>query len=477
MLSSVFGISMAWLNTTFIYWGSSWLKYALVLPLAMPIYVLAFVFLGIFGVGGSVQNQLQAWWPMYQQIDMRSPFIVMLVLSLSLFPYVYLLVRNALLSQGVQLLEASRTLGLNPYQSFARIIVPAIRPAVVASLTLVSMETLADFGGVSVFNYDTFTTTIYKTWFGLFNLTAATQLASILMLIALLLPVSERLLRGRARFSETPDGPTRKPYLLHGFQSFAAFTACFALFAVAFLFPMIQLLVWAWQAYIEFGWDYRDALIRTMMLACMVTAVGVPLCFVVVFWSRFQKSRASRILPRLLSLGYALPGTVVAAGAVSITGLLSSQVAGIDTWWARMLLPGGLVLLILACLSHFAALAIGSLESGLSRIRKPMLEAALLLGLTRIQTVWRIYLPLLAPAVSTAGLLFLVETVREMPITLLLRPFGWDTLAVRIFEFTTEGEWSRAAIPALLLVAVGLIPVLLAMRRQYPVTDRKTDSN
>jgi iron(III) transport system permease protein len=295
------------------------------------------------------------------------------------------------------------------------------------------------------------------------------------MLFALLLPLSERLLRGRARYSDTPDGPGAVPHPLRGLAAFGAFAACAGLFVISFLLPAIQLLVWALEVYKESGWEYGNLLGRTVALASMVMAIGVPLCLATVFWARLKRTVYTNILPRLLSIGYAVPGTVLAAGVVSISGLLVTWVAGIDSGWTKVFLPGSLALLVVACLSRFAALAIGSMHTGLSRIRRPMIEAASLLGLTRLQTVWRVYLPLLVPAVGTAALLLFIETAREMPITLMLRPFGWDTLAVRIFELSSEGEWSRAAIPSLLVMLVGLVPVMLIVRRRYPVTNRKSN--
>lgn len=471
--TAVLGVGIAWLNTAFVYPGHVWLQYALVLPLAIPVYVLAFAFLGIFGIGGSLQTQLQTWWPTYTQMDMRSPLVIVLVLGLALFPYVYLLVRNAFLSQGVELLEASRTLGLTRYQSFKRAVLPAIRPALAAALVLVAMETLAEFAAVSIFNYDTFTTAIYKTWFGLFNFSAAAQLASVLLLIALLLPASERLLRGRAHYDDTFHGASRIPRPLHGIYAVLAFTVSFSVFALAFLLPLTQLAFWAWEARAHFDGQYMELLIRTGTLAFMVTAVALPLGLIFVSLSRWRGGRAWLTVVRLLSVGYALPGVVLAAGVVSVVGVITPYAHPTVAWLWQFILPGSLALLVLACLSRFMALGLGALESGLSRIRRPLTEAAVLLGSSRIGVMWRVYLPLIAPAIATSALLIFVETMREMPITLLLRPFGWDTLAVRIFEFSTEGEWARAAPPALVLVALGLVPVFLAMRRQYPVRNRK----
>lgn len=472
LFSGVLGVGTAWLNTAFIYPGRSWLQYALVLPLALPVYVFAFAFLGLFGVGGSIQSQIQSWWPSYEQLDIRSSYTLIVVMGLALFPYVYLLVRNAFSSQGVDLFEVSRTLGLSPWQAFTRTVLPATRPVLVAALLLVGAETLAEFGAVSIFNYNALTTAIYKTWFGLLNFAAAAQIASLLLLFALLFVMSERALRGRAHYVDATRDAARLPHSLSGVPGMAAFALCFGVFALGFLLPLAQLAYWAWQSYAVAGWNQGALLLRTVTLSLGVTVVALPFGLVLVAISRWRNSVSLRVAARLLGLGYALPGAVLAVGVVSVSGLVATYFEFDGDGWFSFILPGSLAVLVIAYLSRFMVLVLGTLDSALKKVRKPLTETALVLGQGRTEVLRRIYIPLILPALAVAALLIFVETMREMPMTLLLRPMGWTTMAVQIFTYSTEGEWQGAAVPALILVLLGLVPVFLAMRRQYPVRRR-----
>lgn len=476
LVSSVLGLGLAWLNTGFNYPGRKWLDVALVLPLAIPSYILAFAFLGVFGIGGTVQNTLSLLITDYVHIDIRHRLTVVWVLGLALFPYTYLLTRASLLSQGVELLEASRALGLGLHHSFLRVVLPATRPALMAGMLFVSLDTLAEIGAVSIFNYDTFTTAIYKTWFGLFNFTAAIQLASLLLLIALILPMIEKYLRGRARFVRSDHALPRKHIDLHGYKAFIAFLIPFLVFCMGFLFPIGQLLWWSFDSWKDYGWIYGSLLTRTVHLALMVTFITLLLGTVLVASARWYPHRIIRFLRSILGVTYALPGIVLAAGAVIVSGALA-QIAGDQApFWIAWFFPGSLGVLVLTCVSRYMTLSMSSLESGMDTIRRSLSEVAFALGVNKVKLLFRIYVPLMLPTFVVASLLVFVETMREMPITLLLRPFGWDTLAVKIFSLSAEGEWQRAAPPALILVVIGLVPVLLALRQRYPVRHRSPSS-
>ncbi len=461
------GVSLAWLNVAFDYPGRRWLEWLLVLPLAIPVYVLAFAFLGIFGIGGTLQNLLAEWWGAeFVQLDIRSPLTVVLVLGLALYPYVYILVRIAFLTQGTELMEAARTLGHRPFSALRRAVLPAARPAVVAGITLALMESLADFGAVSVFNYNTFTTAIYETWFGMFDPLAAAQLASLLFLLALLAPLGEYLLRGRAQYSQAhPTAAHRQT--LHGVPAVLACLFCGSVFFLGFFLPLLQIAAWCWEALPTLSPRHATLLQNSLSLALLVTGCVLPLALLLSGLRHWHSTWQTRFYFRLAASGYALPGTVLAAG-VMVTAVVGLQLLPREGWAAglrALLLPGSIGLLVLACTVRFIAPALGALESGLERIQQSFTEAARNLGAGRLRILWRIHLPLLLPAIGSAVLLVFVEAMREMPATLLLRPFGWDTLAVRVFEMSSEGEWEQAALPALLLVLLGLLPVLLILRR------------
>lgn len=465
------GCGLAWLTARCEFPGRRWLDWALMLPLALPAYVLAFVTYGLFDTAGPVQRLL-AHVPGAAKVsfEARGTGWVIAVLTLAFYPYVYLLARAAFLAIGRGTLEAARLLGLGGWGTFFRVVLPTARPAIVAGVALALMETLADFGAVSVFNYDTFTTAIYKAWFGLFNLPAAAQLASLLLLIVALALVGERRLRGAARFHETARGAPPPRIVLAGWRAGAATTLAGAVVAVGFVLPMIQLVGWVAASH-GAGLDQRywTLLVHTLALGASAALVTVTGALVVGLAHRQLRDRPSRIAAELSALGYALPGSVLAVGVMM-------SVAGIDhalnTLWRLLgggtvgpVLGGSIAALLLAYLVRFLAVANGPVGSALDRLRPSVVEAARTLGARGLDLSRRIYLPLLRPGLLTAALLVLVEVMKEMPATLLLRPFGWDTLAVRIFEFTSEGEWQRAALPAVTLVLAGLGPVVWLARR------------
>jgi iron(III) transport system permease protein len=468
----VLGVGLAWLTAMCDFPGRRFFDWALMLPLAMPAYVLAFIALGLFDFTGPLQTLLRErfgaggyWFP-----DMRSAGGVIAVMVLVFYPYVYMLARSAFLTQGRATLEAARVLGMGPWRAFFHGVLPMARPAIAAGTALALMETLADFGAVSVFNYDTFTTAIYKAWFGLFSLQAASQLASLLLLFVALALISERRLRGRARFHVAPHAPRARADALRGVRAWLACVAAGAVFFFAFLLPVLQLLQWAWQTLPE-GIDrrYLEILGHTLTLGALAAAITVSCALALAYIRRHQSDGLTRAAVGMATLGYALPGAVLAVGIMLVFTSLDNAFASFMRWfdegWSGRILGGTVAALLFAYMVRFLAVAYGPIESGLARIHPALGEAARNLGAGSLETVRRIHLPLLRPGLMAAALLVLVDVMKEMPATLMLRPFGWDTLAVRIFELTSEGYWERAALPALTLVLVGLLPIVLLIRR------------
>lgn len=464
LLVTLLGVSLAWLTTACEFPGRRYLDWALVLPMAMPPYVLAFTFLGLFDVGGTVQSSLAAFLGHdLPQLNVRHPASVILVLSLALYPYVYLLVRSAFLMQGVELLEAARALGRRPAAAFLGAVLPAARPALAAGLALVMMETLADFGVVSAFNYNTFSIAIYRTWMGLYDLAAAAQLASLLLLASLLVPLLERMARRRARYTGIAAAPHRRP--LPSLRGWLATFYALAVLTVGFLLPLAQLVAWAWPALSDLGERYWVLIYHSVLLAAGTTLATLLLALLLALLRHRRPTPLVHVTVSLAGIGYALPGTVLAVGLVLALGWFLQVLPTGDAPWVRFLLPGSFGILIIAYMARFLAVALAPLESGLVRVRPALTEAAQNLGASRTRILQRLYLPLLTPAAGTAFVLVFVEVMREMPATLLLRPFGWNTLAVRVFEMTSEGEWQRAAVPALVLVLVSLVPVAITLGR------------
>lgn len=473
------GVGLAWLTSMCDFPGRRIFDWALMLPLAIPAYVLAFVALGLFDFTGPIQSTLREWLgadvPLFPNI--RSAGGVILVMVLVLYPYVYMLARSAFLTQGRGTLEAARILGQSSWGAFFRVALPMARPAIVAGTSLALMETLADFGTVAIFNYDTFTTAIYKSWFGFFNIQAASQLASLLLLFVALALYGERHLRGKAVYFEHSKAAHPRRIELTGWRAMVSTILAGSVFFLAFLLPVIQLALWSWEVFInDLDSRYLDLLFHTLTLGLIAATFTVAAALMLTFSRRFMRDRITGIAAAIATLGYALPGSVLAVGIMlAFTGVDNF----INSIWnlfglasPGQVIGGSLFALVMAYLVRFLAVAYGPIESGLARIKPNLAEAAQTLGANSSAIMRRIYMPLLRPGLITALLLVLVDVMKEMPATLLLRPFGWDTLAVRIYEMTSEGEWERAALPAITLVLVGLLPVIMLMRRSLHQNNR-----
>ncbi|WP_130472308.1 ABC transporter permease [Candidatus Magnetaquicoccus inordinatus] len=472
------GISLAWLTTYCRFPGYSFFSWALILPMALPGYVLAFTTLGFLDYGGLLQQWLGRlfgangyWFP-----NPRSSFMVVAIFSLTLYPYVYLLARSAFLSQGERLLEAARLLGRSPWGAFFHVALPIARPAIAAGTALAVMEALADFGTVSVFSFNTFTTAIYKAWFGLFNLPAATQLASLLLLFIFIALIVEQAMRGQARYvSAVGQQATKNRIMLNGWRGWAATIGAGSVFFLAFLLPLLQLLLWVSKRSSDLDSRYWALVVHTLLLGFLAAVLALAGALLLGVAKRRCGKGSVTVAVRVATIGYALPGSVLAVGVMLVVigverslSLLLGFFAGAPSGnW----LSGTILALLFAYVTRFLAVAYGPVASGLEAIRPSLVEAAYTLGSTHAEATRRIYLPMLRPSLLTALLLVLVEVMKEMPATLLLRPFGWDTLAVRIYEMTSEGEWERAALPAVMLVLAGLLPVILLVRRSSSLSE------
>lgn len=467
VLASALGTALAWLVAIYEFPGRRIFSWALLLPMAVPGYVMAFVFIGLFEYAGPIQTALRNTFGTAAQLPaIRSRGGVMLVMTLTLYPYVYLIARNAFLTQGRQALEVGQSLGLSKWRAFWRVALPLARPWVAGAALLVAMETLADFGTVAAFNYDTFTTAIYQAWFSLFSIQSAMQLACLLVLFALALLLAEQALRGRARYHSSASRPAPR-IATAGWAAWAACSACAGVFALAFLLPFIQLLIWASASLaVELDTSYVDAITNSLLLASgaalLITAFGVLLSYA----RRLRSDWPSRALARIATMGYALPGPVLAVGLFVPLAAFSNQ---LTTWlpasFGTITLQSTLLTLMLAYAARFLAVAHTPVQANMQRITPSLDDAASGMGLTGLHVLTRLHLPLLKGGLFTAATLVFVDVMKEMPITLMTRPYGWDTLAVQIYELTAEGRWQRAALPGVMLVLVGLVPVALLTLR------------
>ncbi len=465
------GTGLAWLTAMCDFPGRKFLDWALMLPLAVPAYVLAFVMVGLFDFSGPLLTGLRArGFELHLLPEIRSTPGIILVMVLAFYPYVYMLARLAFISQGRNLLDSGRVLGLGPWAAFYKVALPMARPAIAAGVALALMETLADFGAVSVFNYDTFTTAIYKTWMGLFNITAAAQLASILLLFVITALYIERRLRQRARYEADSKSSNELRFVLTGVQKFSAIIFSFSVLIIAFVVPVIQLFVWAWEVIAqELDSRYFRFLFNTLFLGLLAAFLASFGALLLAYTYRLRPDRFTKITVRLATVGYALPGSVLAVGIMLVVVWLDNKFLEIlqttTGFEIQPILTGSILVLIVAYVTRFMAVAYGPIDSAFSRIRPSVIQAARSLGAGNWKILWRVSMPMLSGGLLSAMLLVFVEVMKEMPATLLLRPFGWDTLATRIFELTSEGEWERAALPALALIIAGLIPVVLLIKK------------
>jgi iron(III) transport system permease protein len=442
----VLGGALAALVSFYDFPGRRWLDWALVLPLAMPAYVLVFVLLGQYdGLLGDVLPQV------------RSTAGAIAVLTLVLYPYVYVLGRSAFLDQSRETLEAARTLGLGHAGAIRRVALPLARPALAAGAALAIMEALADFGAVNLLNYRAMTDAIYRVWYGAYDQAAALQLATVLVGLTLSLVALERLLRGRARYhGALARGEAPVPRRLRGLRGALAAALPVALLAIVLGGPLVQLLVWAAQSLGD-GADLGRAALNSLLLALVAAIVAVSMATVIAYGRRARPSRLGAGAARVSLLGYAVPGTVVAVAVYT-------PLAWIDRQLGALVLTGTVVGLVLAYVVRFHALAYFAVAARMGRIDPAFDDAARGLGADRTRVLSDVHLPLLWPGIVTAALLVFVEVMKELPATALLRPLGGDTLAVAVWEATKDSRFDTAALPALLIVAVGLVPVVLMIR-------------
>lgn len=457
--SALLGTALAALVALTDFPGRRFFRWALVLPLALPGYVFAVAFIGLFDYSGAFASVLREYGLLLPEIRSRSGVIA--VMTLALFPYVYLVASDAFASQGARALEAARALGMSPRRAFLRAALPLARPFIAGGVLLVLMETLADFGTVAAFNYDTFTSAIYSAWFAMFSTDTALQIAAVMLLAVIALVLLEA--RSRRRQSFVQLGAVNAARLPLGRWRWAATAFCTLVFALAFVLPVARL---GWIAaahlheldarYVEFVWN-------GVLLSAMAAALTVTAALVLALAAREQPGLPSTLALRIGTVGYGLPGALLAIGLYVPVTRASGWL--LDRLQIEMALTGGLGLLLVAYGVRFTAVAHAPVSSALLRVRDSHLEAAQLLGVTGLRRLRQVHWPLLRGGLATAALLVFVDVMKEMPITLMMRPFGWNTLATRVFELTNEGEWRRAALPALSIVAVGLIPVLLLTRR------------
>lgn len=473
-ITILLGVSTAWLVTMCQFPGSRLFSFLLLLPMAMPAYIIAYTYTGILDVSGPLQNWIrdsfglsygEYWFP-----EIRSISGAILVMSLVLYPYIYLLSRAAFIEQSICVLDVARSLGCSAYRMFFTVALPLVRPAVMVGLSLVLMETLADYGTVQYFGVPTFTTGIFRTWFGMDNSAGAAQLSAMLLGFIVLLIYLEQYSRRRSRYYHSSSRyQIITPFKLRRTQAFSAVVYCTMIILLGFVLPVWFLFKWSLLSYRDtVDEEFIRLLWHSLYLAGITATLAIILSLIIAYTKRRFSGRMMSFVMRTLSLGYAIPGTIIAVGVMLPFAWLDNKISewlnhllGLDT---GLLLSGSIFVVVFGYLVRFLAISLNTIDASLNKVKASLDEAAMSMGAGSIRIIKQIHLPMIRGSLLTAFLLVFVDVLKELPATLILRPFNFNTLAVKTYELANEERLIDAAVPAIAIVLVGIIPVILLSR-------------
>ncbi|WP_421240738.1 ABC transporter permease [Aeromonas enteropelogenes] len=475
LLSLLFGVPTAWLVAMCQVPGRRALQWALMLPMAMPSYIVAYVYTDLLDYSGPLQAELRTLFDWQSPADYWFPAIRSLggaawVLALVLFPYVYLLTRASFLEQSVSLIHSSRLLGCSPWQSFRRLSLPLARPAIMVAVSLVAMETLADFATVHFFAINTLTTAVYDTWLGYGSLATAAKLSCLMLLAVVLLIAMERRSRQRQQVFQKSMGheqPLRYP--LKGMRRWLAAIWCWGLVLAGFGLPFVILLDYGVR-YFELSWtpEFVRFAGNSLLISALTALLAMGIALLLGFFRRLDGGVKSLLPLRIAAMGYAMPGTVLAIGVLVPLTALDFGINDLAEWLGRqgpgLLLTGTLTAIVFGYLVRFVAIAIGSVESSMGKISPSLDMAARSLGQGDGGMLRRVHLPLVRRGLFAGAMLVFIESMKELPAALLLRPFNFDTLATHVYQFVSDEMLERGALGAIVIVLVGLLPLIWVNR-------------
>ena len=462
ILTSLIGIITSWLVTNFNFSGKKFFEWALILPLSVPPYILAYTYTGLFDASGSVNTFLIEIFNLDISTiifpNIRNIYGAVMVFSFTLYPYVYLICRMAFVNHSKSIIESGRVLGLSRIGAFFNLSIPLIRPAIIAGLALVIMETLSDFGAVDHFAISTFTTGIFRTWYGMYDLETAMQLASFLLIFITIVLFTERISRRKMSFTFENSLYKKTDILkLRGIKNFSAFVICFLPIFMGFLLPIIELINWSISYNLDF---FNSKFIKTSMNSIILAFVAALLCsmfaLIINYSIRFLKNSFLSFLSSSLSLGYAFPGLILAVGIIQLLTFVDSLLI---TQSLGLILTGSILGLIIAYIIKSYAMASSTIDSSYQRISTYVDDVSKTLGITGWKMLFKIHFPLIKTGVLTSALLVISEVIKELPATLILRPFNFDTLAVSAYIYASEERMFEAAAPSIAIVMVGLLPI------------------
>ena len=462
IIASILGVGSAWIVSNYNFLGKSFFEWALILPLAVPPYILAYTFTGLFDSYGSANNLVRELFSLNSNYiffpNIRNIYGAIIVFSFTLYPYIYLATRMALINQSRSILEVGKTLGLNKLGIVFKLALPMIRPAIIAGLMLVIMETLSDFGAVEHFAIPTFTTGIFRTWYGLYDLQTAMQLSSLLLIFVTFFIFIERL--SRKNISYTSGSPIYGEIIkvkLKGYKNILAFLICLIPLLVGFVLPILELSNWAINYKLDFfNEDFLKNSANTIYLAVIAAIFCTFLTLLMNFSIRVQKNNFLFFMSSSLTLGYAIPGLILAIGIMQIFNFLDNY---FFSTLFNFVLTGSILGLVVAYIIKAYALSNSVIEPAYLRVSPYMDDIAKTLNASNLKLLKNIHLPLLKTSFLTSIVLVISEVIKELPATLILRPFNFDTLAVSTYIYASEERMYEAAAPSIAIVLVGLIPI------------------
>ena len=472
ILTLAIGTGSAWLIATYDFPGKRWLSWGLLLPFAMPAYVVAYVYTDLLEYAGLIQTGLRSlfswnssqdyWFP-----EIRSMGGAILMMSLVLYPYIYMLARAAFLEQSISLYRIARSLGSSPLQFFYRVSLPIARPALAVGLALVLMETLNDFGTVDYFAVRTLTAGLYDTWLNMGNLGGAAQIALLMVVLVVILISLERYSRRKQKqFNSRNPGAPIPTIKLKGKYAYAASILAFTPIFFGFVIPFTVLAYYAIN-YFEISWSSKFVTyaFNSFSLAGMAAMITLVLGLILAYSKRMNKNKATRFFVGFSSLGYAVPGAVLAIGIIIPFAAFDNFVDGIMREYFQistgLILSGTAFAIVFSYSVRFLAVASGSIESSLDKITPNMDMASRSMGHSHLSTLIRVHMPMIRRGALTAMLVVFVDCLKELPATLILRPFNFETLATQVYQFASDELLERSALSALVIVLVGIIPVIL----------------
>lgn len=463
LLTSVMGFSTAYVTTFFKFSGSRFFHYALILPFAIPTYIMSYIYGGMFDITGSVTtfilNLLGKTMDEINFFDIMSIEGAIIIMSLVLYPYVYLISKTYLKAESSSIIDASKTMGLTNFQIFYRVIIPISRPAIVAGVILAVMEAVADYGVMDYYGVSTFVTGIFRTWLGMGSVEDASKLASMLMLFIFMLIFLERFQRRNRRYKSS--GKDFKPVIkerLSGFSNIFAFIVCFIPFFFGFLLPFSQMSYWFYISYEDIiDEDFLTILFQTLSLGVFSSILITILAFVITYNVRVHKSKIAENLLQISKLGYSIPGAVVAVGILSFFSFIDRNF--------DILMSGTIVAVIFGYVVRFIAISINNYESGFSKIPQTYDDACKTMQIGSFQTFFKMILPLIKGSMTVSFIIVFIEVMKELPLTMILRPFNFDTLPVLSHELVTQSQIIESSVPAMFIVLFGIVSVILLAKK------------